>query len=87
MAIEKIATGLRSVTMKINGHWGAVDVYLDTEKDKVVAVEQGKKCEGVYLSTFKAQRFNINHHYTMQEVSGFLQTGLIACGHAEYKIQ
>lgn len=85
---EKIkVSGLRAATIKINGHWGAVEVYLDTEKNKLVAVEQGDRCEGVYLSTFKAQRFNVHHHYTMQEVEGYLTTGLQAHGYGQYVIQ
>ncbi len=84
---EKIkVTGLRSVTMKINRQWDAVEVYLDTEKNKLVAVEKGKECDGIYLSTFKAQRFNVHHHYTMQEVEGYLTTGLQAHGYGQYVI-
>jgi hypothetical protein len=84
---EKIkVTGLRAATMKINGHWDAVEVYLDTEKNKLIAVEKGKKCDGVYLSTFNAQRFNVHHHYTMQEVEGYLITGLQANGYDQYEI-
>lgn len=87
MAEKIIVTGLRAATMKINGHYDAVEVYLDTDKNKLIAAEKGEKCDGVYLSTFKAQRFNVHHHYTMQEVEGYLTTGLQARGYVEYKIQ
>lgn len=87
MAEKILVKGLREATIKINGHWDAVEVYLDTEKNKLVAVEKGEKCDGVYLSTFKAQRFNVHHHYTMQEVESYLATGLQAHGYGQYVIQ
>ncbi len=87
MTNKKIVSGLRAVTMKINSHWDAVEVYLDTEKNKLIAVEKGEKCDGIYLSTFNAQRFNVHHHYTMAEVKGYLVVGLQAHGCAEYEIQ
>jgi hypothetical protein len=83
--MDKIITGLRGATIKINANFNASDVYLHDGKFVVVSI--GKPSEGTFLSSFKVGRIATNKRYTMQEVAGYLQTGLIASGYVGYKIQ
>lgn len=84
MENEKIVKGLRAATVKINATFGASDVYLD-KSNKLVVVSSGDTFDGVGLASFKVGRIATNRRYTMQEVAGYLQTGLIASGYAGYK--
>ena len=84
---ERVLPGLRGATAKANSIFGPVDVYFSLEQFKLVAVPAGDDCDGIRLSTLKVGRIATSKRYTMQEVAGYLQTGLIASGYVGYKIQ
>ena len=83
--MDKIITGLRGATIKINANFNASDVYLHDGKFVVVSI--GKPSEGTFLSSFKVGRIATSKRYTMQEVAGYLQTGLISHGFTGYTIK
>ena len=85
MKNEKVITGLRAATIKINANFNASDVYL--VNGTLVVVSTGKQSEGTFLSSFKVGRIATNKRYKMQEVAGYLRTGLIARGFTGYAIK